>query len=71
MLFSAILSTGIALLGATATALPSPAAQSTGNACCCCDISRAAIACTNSISKADCFCAAVVCPKGAPTIIDD
>ncbi|KAM4057056.1 hypothetical protein HRG_003906 [Hirsutella rhossiliensis] len=70
MLFSAILSTGIALLGAT-TAAALPAGPSTDNACCCCDVSREAIACTHTISKADCFCTAVVCPKNAPIIIDD
>lgn len=70
MLFSAMLSAGFALLGAvSAAALPS--GPSVDNACCCCDISRAAIACTSSISKADCFCTAAVCPKDAPVIFDN
>lgn len=42
-----------------------------GNACCCCDISRNVISCTRSISKDQCFCAAVMCPSDAPTVWDD
>lgn len=38
------------------------------DACCCCDISKGEISCDRSIPSSDCFCAAVVCPAGAPTV---
>ncbi|KAG6192689.1 hypothetical protein E4U10_004083 [Claviceps purpurea] len=52
-------------------ALAQPAPDTPVDACCCCDPSRNVIGCTRSIPKADCFCAAVVCPPSAKTVWDD
>ncbi|KAF7543116.1 hypothetical protein G7Z17_g11007 [Cylindrodendrum hubeiense] len=35
------------------------------DACCCCDISESTVVCQE---KSNCICAAVVCPKEAPTV---
>ncbi|KAL7785530.1 hypothetical protein V8C37DRAFT_317634 [Trichoderma ceciliae] len=55
------------LLGATAIRPPvHPPAINKG--CCCCDISIPAISCDRSIPPDECLCAAVVCPREAPTV---
>ncbi|UNI14081.1 hypothetical protein JDV02_000754 [Purpureocillium takamizusanense] len=56
------------LFGLGAVAMP---ADPSVDACCCCDISRNVISCTRSIKKAECVCAAVVCPPNAQTVFDD
>lgn len=61
--------TGIFCLANTAFA--QPPLNSPNDACCCCDAGRNVISCTRSIAKADCFCAAVVCPANAATVFDD
>lgn len=56
------------LLGASAFRPPVRGPKPPIDACCCCDISVNAISCDRNITASDCFCAAVVCPPGAPTI---
>lgn len=63
-----LVSLSILVLGAAAIAAKHP--KDTEH-CCCCDISRGAIACNLSIKKSDCVCAAVVCPADAPTVYDN
>jgi hypothetical protein len=53
------------------SALALPAAENiaaVGDMCCCCDISKGVISCTDAIPKDECVCAAVQCPDRAPTI---
>ncbi|RKK77623.1 hypothetical protein BFJ69_g6171 [Fusarium oxysporum] len=49
-------------------ALAAPAYDKADGTCCCCDISKPATVCKKDVKPEDCFCAAVVCPAGAPTI---
>ncbi|KAF4339593.1 hypothetical protein FBEOM_6506 [Fusarium beomiforme] len=52
-------------------AIAAPAYDKTDGTCCCCDISKPATVCKKDVKPEDCFCAAVMCPAGAPTIWED
>ncbi|KAF4447257.1 hypothetical protein F53441_9182 [Fusarium austroafricanum] len=58
----------VAALLLSSVALAAPAEEKPKDTCCCCDISKPAIACFKDVKPEDCICAAVMCPKDAPTV---